>query len=108
MEQTIAKYSNDRSDSDTSMTFGTHTLQIRLFSKTPLATQHSKMAAPKIQDVCAEMCLFLYKSKCIDLKPHTYIKVEYKVGNCGYFVTKYMFISITVLEIEHIGHFTVK
>ena len=88
------------------MKFGTYTVQTPLFSKTPLATQNSKMAAPKIQDVCPEMWFFLYKSKCIDFKPHKYIKVEYKVGYCEYFGTKYMSISITVLEIQHIGTYT--
>ena len=45
------------------------------------------------------MCFFLYNSKCN-------IEVEYKVGHCGYFDTKYMSVSLMVLEIGHIGTFT--
>ena len=49
---------------------------------------------------------FLYNSKCIDFKSHKCIKVEYKVGHYGRFGTKYMLVSITVLEIQHVGAFT--
>ena len=87
VEQIIARYSKNRSNGDTSMKFGTYTLQMPLFLKIPLAMQNSKMAAPKIQDVRPKMCFLLYKSKCIDFKPHKCIKVEYKVGYCGYFST---------------------
>ena len=48
------------------------------------------------------MCFFLYNSKCLDFKPHKCIEVEYKVGYCGHFGTKYMSVSITVLEIQHV------
>ena len=64
------------------------------------------MAAPEIQDVRPKTCFFLYNSKCIDFKTHKCIEVEYKVGHCGYFGTKYVSVSITVFEIQHIGTFT--
>ena len=64
------------------------------------------MAALKIQDVRPKTCFFLYNSKGIDFKPHKCIEVEYKVGHSGNFGTKYMSVSITVLEIQHIGTFT--
>ena len=105
VEQTTAKYSKDRSLSDASMKLGTYTRQIPLFPKITLATQNSKMAAPKIQDVRPKTCFFLYNSKCIDFKPHKCIEVEYKVGHYGNFGTKYMSVSITVLEIQHTGTF---
>ena len=65
---------------------------------------HAKFqdGGPKIQDVRPKMCFFLYNSKCLDFKPHKYIEVEYKVGYCGHFGTKYMSVSITVLEIQHV------
>ena len=47
----MAKNSKDRSVADTSMKIGTHTLQTPLYSKVLRATQNSKWAAPKIQDV---------------------------------------------------------
>ena len=34
------------------------------------------------------------------------MEVEYKVGHCGHFGTMCMLVSITVLEIEHVGTFT--
>ena len=98
-----ADYDPDRSVVERSMKLGTHTLQTPLYSKVPRATQNSKGAAPKIQDVRPEMCFFLYNLKCIDVKPHKCVGSEYKVGHCGYFGTKYMSVSITVLEIQHIG-----
>ena len=61
------------------------------------------MAALKIQDVRPKTWFFLYNSKGIDFKPHKCIEVEYKVGHSGYFDTKDMSVSITVLEIQHIG-----
>ena len=64
------------------------------------------MAATKIQDVRPKTWFFLYNSKGIDFKPHKCIEVEYKVGHPGYFGTKYMSVSITVLEIQHIGTYT--
>ena len=64
------------------------------------------MAAPKIQDVRPKTWFFLYNSKGIDFNPHKRIEVEYKVGHPGYFGTKYMSVSITVLEIQHIGTYT--
>ena len=64
------------------------------------------MAAPKIQDVRPKKCFFLYNSKCIDIKPHKCIEVEYKNCHCGHFSTRYMSVSITVLEIQHIGTYT--
>ena len=79
------------------MKFGTYTLQTPLFSKVPLATQNSKWAAPKIQDVRPEMWFFLYNLKCIDVKSHKCVGSEYKVDHCGNFGTKYMPVSITVL-----------
>ena len=100
------KYSKNRSLCDASMKLGIYTLQTPLFPKITLATQNSKMAAPKIQDVCPKTWFFLYNSRCIDFKPHTCIDVEYKVGHSGYFGTKYMSVPITVLEIQHIGTFT--
>ena len=77
-----------------------------LIDNQPRATQNSKMAAPKIQDVCPKTWFFLYNSKCIHFKAHKCIEVEYKVGHSGYFDTKDMSVSITVLEIQHIGTFT--
>ena len=71
-----------------------------------LATQNSKMAAPKIQDGRLKTWSILYNSKCIDFRTHKCIEVEYKVGHCGHFGTRYMSVSITVLEIQHIGTFT--
>ena len=68
----------------------------------PYKMQNSKMAASEIQDVCPKTCIFPYNSKCIDFKTHKHIKVEYKVGHCGYFGTKYVSVSITVIEIQHI------
>ena len=59
------------------------------------------MAAPKIRDICPKTC-FLNKSNCIDLKRHKCIEVEY---NSGYFGTRYMSVSIVVIEIQHIGTF---
>ena len=82
------------------MKFGTDTLQGLLFKKKARATQNSKMAAPKIQDVRPKTRFFLYNLKCFDFKPHKYITVEYKVGYCGHFGTKYMSVPITVLEIQ--------
>ena len=57
------------------------------------------MAAPKIEDVCPEMCFFFYNSKSFDFKPPKCIGGEYKCGPHGYFDTMYMSVSITVLEI---------
>ena len=88
------------------MKFGTYTLQTPLFSKIPLATQNSKMAAPKSKMSVQKCVFFLYKPECIDYKPHKCIKVEYKVGHCGYFGTKYMSVSLMILEIGRIGTFT--
>ena len=87
------------------MKLGIYTLQIPLFPNVTLATQKSKMAAFKIQDVCPKTWFFLYNSKCIDFKPHKCTDVEYKVGRSGYFGTRYMSVSITVLEIQYIGPF---
>ena len=42
-------------------------------------------------------------SKCIDFKRHKCIEVEYKVACSEYFDTRHMSVSITVLEIQHIG-----
>ena len=64
------------------------------------------MAAPKIQDVRPKTCFFLYNSKCIDCRPHECIEVEYEVWHSGYFDTKDMSVSITVLEIQNIGAYT--
>ena len=64
------------------MKLGTFTLQVLLFKKS------------------------IYISKCVDFKPHKYIKVEYKVVHCESSDTKYMSVSIMVLEIQHIGTFT--
>ena len=75
VQQIIAKYSRDRSNCDTSMKLGTFTLQVLLFKKS------------------------IYISKCVDFKPHKYIKVEYKVGHYEASDTKYMSVSIMVLEI---------
>ena len=88
------------------MKLGTYTLQNPLFPKITLATQNSKMAPPKIQDVRPKSRFFLYNSKCIDFKPHKCIEVDYKVGPYGNFGTKYMSVSVTVLEIQHIGTHT--
>ena len=96
----------NRSLCDASMKLGIYTLQSPLFPNITLATQNSKMAASKIQDVCPKTWVFLYNSRCIDFKPHKRIEVEYKVGYSGDFGTKYMSVSITVLEIQHIGTFT--
>ena len=71
-----------------------------------LATQNSKMAAPKIQDGRPKTWFILYNSKCIDFKTHKCIEVEYKVRHSAYYSTKYMSVSITVREIQHIGAFT--
>ena len=60
----------------------------------------------KIQDVRLKMCFFLYNSKCIHFKSHKCIEVEYELGHYENFGTKYMLVSITVLEIQHIGTFT--
>ena len=98
----IAKYNKYCSNCGTSMTLGTYTLQNPLFPNIMLATQNSKMAAPKIQDGHPKTCFFLNNAKCIDFKPHKCIEVEYKVGRSGYFGTRYMSVSITVLEIQHI------
>ena len=59
----------------------------------------------KIQDVRPKMCFFLYNSICIVFKPHKCIEVEYKVGHCGHFGAMCMSVSITVLEIQHVGTF---
>ena len=96
----------NRSLCDASTKFGMNNASDLRLQKSPLAKQNSKMAAPKIQDVRPKMCFFLYKSKCIDFKPHKCIKVEYKVGHYGHFGAKYMLVSITVLEIQHVGTFT--
>ena len=85
------------------MKFGTDDLHMTLIDNQPGATQNSKMAAPKIQDVRPEMRFFPYNSKCIDFKPHEYIEGEYEVGHYGHFGTTHMSVSITVLEIQHIG-----
>ena len=55
----------------------------------------------KIQDVRLKMCFFLYNSKCIHFKSHKCIEVEYELGHSEDFGTKYMLVSITVLEIQH-------
>ena len=49
------------------------------------------------------MLFFLYNSNCIDFKTHKCIEVEYKDGHCGCFGTKYVSVSSSVLEIQHIG-----
>ena len=54
-----------------------------LSQESTLATQNSKMAALKIQDVRPKTWFFLYNSKCIDFKPHICIEVEYKVEHSG-------------------------
>ena len=64
------------------------------------------MAAPKIQDGRPKTWFILYNSKCIDFKTHKCIEVEYKVRHSAYYSTKYMSVSITVREIQHIGTFT--
>ena len=66
----------------------------------------SHRKGPKIQDVRLKMWFFLHNSKCIDFKAHKCIEVEYEHGHYENFGTKYMLVSITVLEIQHIGTFT--
>ena len=85
------------------MKLGTYTLRIPLFSKIAVSKQNFKRAAPEIQDVRPKMLFFLYNSNCIDFKTHKCIEVEYKDGHCGCFGTKYVSVSSSVLEIQHIG-----
>ena len=53
----------------------------------------------------AKNTVFLYNSRCIDVKSHKCIAVEYKVGHSGYFGTKYVFLSLLEIQ-QHSGMFT--
>ena len=103
VQRLTAVFWENRSLGDTSVKIGTHHLWRPLFDLRNRDTWKSKMAAPEIQDVRPKTCFFLYNSKCIDFKTHKCIKVEYKVGHCGHFGTRYVSVSISVLEIQHIG-----
>ena len=94
---------HDSSVGDTSVKLCTDYLHMTLIDNQPLATQNSKMARPKIQDVRPKIWFFLYNFKCVYFKPHKCIEVEYKVGHSGYFGTKDMSVSITVHEIQYTG-----
>ena len=85
------------------MRFGTDDLHMTLIDNQPGATQNFNFFKVAPQDVRPEMSFFPYNSKCIDFKPHEYIEGEYEVGHCGHSGTTYMSVSITVLEIQHIG-----